>query len=169
MVFSYYSKLSRKQKGIYKKSDDVTSIKLNDITTVTPLIIDLKNVLENEDRSGVEKISRKITTAIIKDLNVPVVRLKVLAVRPSNDWGELHGLYEPVEDKKRACISVWMRTARHKKIVAFKTFLRTLLHELCHHLDYEMLKLEDSFHTEGFFKRESSLFKQIVSKEFYIS
>jgi len=29
-----------------------------------------------------------------------------------------------------------MRTARHKKIVAFKTFLRTLLHELCHHLDF---------------------------------
>jgi hypothetical protein len=40
--------------------------------------------------------------------------------------------------------------------------LRTLLHELNHHLDYEVLKLEDSFHTEGFFKRESSLFKQLV-------
>ena len=44
----------------------------------------------------------------------------------------------------------------------FRTFLRTLLHELCHHLDYELLDLDDSFHTEGFFKRESSLFKQLV-------
>jgi hypothetical protein len=46
--------------------------------------------------------------------------------------------------------------------VAFRTFLRTLLHEIGHHLDYEYLKLADSFHTEGFFRRESSLFTQLV-------
>ena len=50
-----------------------------------------------------------------------------------------------------------MRTAQRLQVVAFKTFLRTLLHELCHHLDYEHLKLARSFHTEGFYKRESSL------------
>jgi hypothetical protein len=55
-----------------------------------------------------------------------------------------------------------MRTARHRRVVAFKAFLRTLLHELGHHLDYHHLKLRDSFHTEGFFKRESSLFHQLV-------
>jgi hypothetical protein len=42
--------------------------------------------------------------------------------------------------------------------VAFKTFLRTLLHELCHHLDYALLNLRDSLHTQGFYQRESSLF-----------
>ena len=57
-----------------------------------------------------------------------------------------------------------MRTAKRSDVVAFKTFLRTLLHELCHHLDYEYLELEDSFHTQGFFKRESSLFHQIIGK-----
>jgi hypothetical protein len=55
-----------------------------------------------------------------------------------------------------------MRTARHRRVVAFRTFLRTLLHEIGHHVDYERLGLADSFHTEGFFKRESSLFKQLV-------
>ena len=55
-----------------------------------------------------------------------------------------------------------MRTAQKRKVVAFRSFLRTLLHEICHHLDYEYLKLEDSFHTEGFYKRESSLFHQLV-------
>jgi hypothetical protein len=59
-------------------------------------------------------------------------------------------------------IRIWMRTAQHKRVVAFRTFVRTLVHELCHHLDYELLKLDDSFHTEGFFRRESSLFKQLV-------
>ena len=76
---------------------------------------------------------------------------------------ELHGLYEPISDKvKQAEISVWMRTAKRKQVVAFKTYMRTLFHELCHHFDYELYKLEDSFHTEGFFKRESSLYKQLV-------
>jgi hypothetical protein len=42
-------------------------------------------------------------------------------------------------------------------VVAFRTFLRTLLHEVCHHLDYTYLRLPDSFHTQGFFQRESSL------------
>jgi hypothetical protein len=55
-----------------------------------------------------------------------------------------------------------MRTACHARVVAFRTFLRTLLHELCHHLDFEALGLSRSFHTEGFFKRESSLFRQLV-------
>ena len=76
---------------------------------------------------------------------------------------ELHGLYvpEPGEGEPPA-IRVWMRTARKARVVAFRTFLRTLLHELLHHLDYEVLELGDSFHTEGFFRRESSLFRQLV-------
>jgi len=57
---------------------------------------------------------------------------------------------------------VWMRTAKHRRVVAFRTYLRTLLHELCHHLDYELLKLPDSFHTEGFYRRESSLVHQLL-------
>ncbi len=55
-----------------------------------------------------------------------------------------------------------MRTVRHRRVVAFRTFLRTLLHEVGHHVDYERLSLADSFHTEGFFRRESSLFRQLV-------
>jgi hypothetical protein len=58
-----------------------------------------------------------------------------------------------------------MRTVHYKRVVAFRTFVRTLLHEVGHHLDYTYLKLEDSFHTEGFFKRESSLFYQLVPRE----
>jgi hypothetical protein len=61
-----------------------------------------------------------------------------------------------------ARIRVWMRTARRADVVAFRTFLRTLLHELCHHLDFEVLGLDRSFHTEGFFRRESSLVRQLV-------
>ncbi len=37
-----------------------------------------------------------------------------------------------------------------------------LLHELCHHLDYTLLQRSDSFHTDGFYQRESSLPRQLV-------
>src|SRR5688572_33442180 len=56
-----------------------------------------------------------------------------------------------------------MRTAKQKRVVAFRTYLRTLLHEVGHHVDYTGLRLEDSYHTEGFYKRESSLFHQLVT------
>ena len=86
-------------------------------------------------------------------------------VRPSDAHGELHGLYTPSNGgPKRDTVQVWMYTARRRQVVAFKTFLRTLLHELCHHLDYERLKLDDSFHTEGFYKRESSLMYAILPR-----
>jgi hypothetical protein len=55
-----------------------------------------------------------------------------------------------------------MRTAKHKRVVAFKSYLRTLLHEICHHLDYELYQFPETFHTEGFYNRESSLFRQLV-------
>ena len=165
MVFAYYSNLSRKQKLIYRASDKIISVSLQDVSAVKPLAVKLEKTLQMESRSNIETLARQFTRVIITDLKVAPVRVKVLAVRPSNNWGELHGLYEPEEKKQQACISVWMRTAHHKKVVAFRTFLRTLIHEICHHLDYELFDLEDSFHTEGFFKRESSLFKQLVENQ----
>jgi hypothetical protein len=75
--------------------------------------------------------------------------VRVLARRPADDDGELHGLYEPDDPPKPAHITVWMRTAARKDVVAFKTFLRTLIHELCHHLDYELYELAETFHTEA--------------------
>jgi hypothetical protein len=89
----------------------------------------------------------------------------VLARRPSNDYGELHGLYEPEEGRTPATITVWMRTAQRRQVVAFKTFLRTLTHEFAHHLDYELFLLEETFHTEGFYKRESSLANALLEQE----
>jgi hypothetical protein len=88
--------------------------------------------------------------------------VKVYATRPSGDWGELHGMYLPEDEGNRAVLEVWMRTAQKQKVVAPRTFLRTVLHELCHHLDYELYKLPETFHTEGFYKRESHLLVQLA-------
>ena len=158
MVFGYYNRLNKTQKAIYRKSDAVEGITLNHPEHIRHSIIALETALVTEHRKKTEQAVQSIVDNITLDLEVAAARIRVLSARPAHDWGELHGLYEPAD----ARITVWMRTAKHKKVVAFRTFLRTILHELCHHLDYELLKLPDSYHTEGFFKRESSLFKQLI-------
>jgi hypothetical protein len=40
-----------------------------------------------------------------------------------------------------------------------------LCHELCHHFDYELFALEETFHTDGFYKRESSLANALLVTE----
>lgn len=163
MVFSYYSKLNAKQKRVYRTSDEIAAVDLPTARDLRPLVEKLRTALEGEDREKVEELCRLVASGLADSLKVPSVRIKVLAVRPSSSWGELHGLYELAEGRASAVISLWMRTAKHRRVVAFKSFLRTLLHEFCHHLDYHLFKLPDSFHTEGFYKRESSLFHQLAA------
>jgi hypothetical protein len=163
MPFGYYDRLSRREQAIYDRSDAVTRIPLPLAESLRPLVDLLRAALEQDRRPEVEAIASRLCLGLTRALGVEDVQVSVLAVRPTLREAELHGLY--TRDGKRAPrIQVWMRTVHYKRVVAFRTFLRTLLHEVCHHLDYTHLKLEDSFHTEGFFKRESSLFYQLVPR-----
>jgi hypothetical protein len=160
--YAYYANLKPRQKATYRRSDEVVKLALPNRAALTALVVVLGGVLAKEERASIEHASQALADAVTAGFEVARVRVKVLSRRPSTSESELHGLYEPAEGRAAPVIRVWMRTAAHKRVVAFRTFVRTLLHELCHHLDYELLKLDDSFHTEGFFKRESSLFKQLV-------
>ena len=124
----------------------------------------LREGLARDDRKVVEAAAGRLADGITASLAVEPVEIGVLAVRPRLRAAELHGLYSR-DEKRGARIRVWMRTVHYRRVVAFRTFLRTLLHELCHHLDYCHFKLADSFHTEGFFQRESSLFYQLVPRD----
>lgn len=162
MAFAYFNRLSRAQQRIYLQSDSVTAIPISGASSFHSLVSELQEVLVGEEGSRVQSAAQALLDRLTTALEVSRVRVELLAVRPSRSWGELHGLYTSAGRGRSAKITVWIRTARHRKVVAFKTFLRTLLHELCHHLDYEQLKLADSFHTEGFYKRESGMFHQLT-------
>ena len=161
MPFAYYDRLSASDRAIYRKSDATPALVLPQAERFRPLVEGLERALEREDRREIETVASDLALGLARQLSLPPVGLQVLAVRPSAKWGELHGLYTR-DDGRPPRVQLWMRTARHRRAVAFRTFLRTLLHEVGHHLDYELLGLPDSFHTEGFFKRESSLFRQLV-------
>ena len=164
MPFAYYNRLTQKQKRIYRASDEIDTLTLPNRTPVARIAKEIASALQAGDQQTVAELSANFVAEICAGLNIPRSRVRVMHKRPSDDYGELHGLYEPCEGRSLAKMTVWMRTAKRSDVVAFRTFLRTLLHELCHHLDYEFLELDDSFHTQGFFKRESSLFHQIIDK-----
>lgn len=157
MPFSYFDRLSAARKVVYLRSDAIEKVQLPPGPPLDDLVARLEQALKAERRKEVEQVSQAILSSLTTRLKVPPLRVKVLTVRPSGNWGELHGLYEPTEDGTPPLITVWMRTVARKQVVAFRTFLRTLLHELCHHLDYELYRFPETFHTEGFYKRESNL------------
>ena len=165
MPFAYYDRLSPARQRIYRTSDAIQSIGLPREVAPGPDVARIRSALAGEDRLGAQTACQRLVDALTASYKVPPVRVRVLAQRPSDDYGELHGLYEPEEGRKRAQITVWMRTAQRKQVVAFKSFLRTFVHELCHHLDYELFALEETFHTEGFYKRESALANALLGAE----
>lgn len=83
---------------------------------------------------------------------------RVLAARPLRvreySTTELFGDYHP----GTLVIRVWRRTSIRKEITSFGTFLSTLCHEFCHHLDFHRFGFRDSWHTRGFYERTALLY-----------
>lgn len=161
MVHRYYHSLSPWQQRVYRQSDEVTAVRV-------PATTELRNAARAVGKALPAGEPRAITLAcnhllrrVCARLGVTPPTVTVLAERPAGHWGELHGLYNPSQGAN-GTITVWMRTARRGRVVAFRTFLRTLIHELCHHLDFVLLGLSQSFHTTGFNKREASLYRQLL-------
>ena len=166
--YDYYRRLRPRQRAIYRKSDAITKVVLPDPEALRPAVAKLEAALATRKRTTVLRAARRLVDGVCGALDVTAPKVRVLSRRPSSATSELHGLYERDEDEDGdealAVITVWMKTAAHERVVAFRTFLRTLVHEVGHHLDYELLELADSYHTEGFFRRESSLVRQLAPK-----
>lgn len=162
MAFAYYQRLSPRNRAIYRRSAAIRRLELPRVEEVHPHVIALEQALLGARPRVIAAAAKRLLAQVSGQLDVTGVDvIRVLEVRPSDAYSELHGLYER-DEAGRTRITVWMRTAAKAQVVAFRTFLRTLLHELCHHLDYELYALADSYHTEGFFARESSLMRQLA-------
>src|SRR5581483_7162936 len=90
---------------------------------------------------------------------VPRPEVKALAARPlrvrEGGWAtELFGDYELAS----ARIRVWTRTAVKKQMTSYGTFLSTLCHEFCHHLDCRRFGFRQTPHTRGFYQRAAVLY-----------
>jgi hypothetical protein len=90
--------------------------------------------------------------------HVPECGVQVLAARPLRvreySTTELFGDYHP----GTMAIRVWKKTAIRKETTSFGTFLSTLCHEFCHHLDFHRFTFRGSWHTRGFYERTAQLY-----------
>lgn len=165
MRFAYYDRLPADSKKTYRKSDAIRRVELPDAAALLALPSVIRTALEAGNRAAIERACQAFVDAVNGQLGAPPVIVRVLERRPANSEGELHGLYEPDEvTGGTARITVWMRTAAREQVVKFRTFLRTLAHEICHHLDYEHYGLAETFHTEGFYARESALVREVLGE-----
>jgi hypothetical protein len=113
-------------------------------------------------KSGQSAPVREICTEFLrvaaKFYGVSQPQVRVLAARPVRVYeggaSELFGDY----DLRKQEIRVWMRTAMLKRVTSLGTFLSTLCHEFCHHLDVQRLGFGDTPHTRGFYARTAVLY-----------
>ena len=162
MPFAYYDRLSPARQRTYRKSDAIERVDLPDVAALRAPVGAIEAALVAARRADTERACQALVNAVNLQLNTPSIGMRVLEQRPSGDYGELHGLYEPEDGGMPARITVWMRTAQKQQVVKFRTFLRTVIHEVCHHIDYEHFRLAETFHTEGFYKRESAMVKELL-------
>ena len=158
---AWYRRLPPSLQRVAEASDRVPAVPLRAGPALRAAVAALPAALDTGDAGDVEKLAQRITDGICSGLRVAPVRVRVALRRPPTRRGELHGLYVPGNGVVRDTVTVWMLTAKRGQVVKFRTFLRTLLHEVCHHLDYTLLGLRDSLHTQGFYQRESNLFSAL--------
>jgi hypothetical protein len=125
-------------------------------------LLDIAKGLEYAMKADSIRAVRSACTEFLKNASnfykVPACGIRVLAARPlrvqERGTFELFGDYAP----DAGVIRVWMRTAVRKEVTSFGTFLSTLCHEFCHHLDFTRFGFVDSWHTRGFYERAAVLY-----------
>jgi hypothetical protein len=161
---SYFYRLSPKDQRIYLKSDAIDRFELDPNEAFSRLTQMLVAALETGASATVERAAQRLLDELSRLTTVAPVRLEVRNVRPHNTRGELHGIFYPRGPATKPgapLIILWMRTAQRHDVVKPKTFVRTLMHEFGHYLDYALLRLGGSPHTAGFFRRESFLVRTL--------
>lgn len=174
---AYFHRLSPGAQRIYLKSDAIAQFDFAPSRATVELAYALTVALEAGASSIVEGRAQALIDELCRAAALRTLRVQVRNVRPRNATGELHGIFYPrgpagasaanPYQYSRAVMSgpliiLWMRTAQRHDVVKPKTFVRTLMHELAHYLDYALLGLGDSPHTAGFFKRESFLVRALA-------
>jgi len=142
----------------FAKSDRINTLDLpldRDLLTITK---SLEWAMKGGTTSDVRCVCTDFLRAASKSYEVHECGIRVLAARPlrirEHSATELFGDYNP----ETMLIRLWMRTAVRKEITSFGTFLSTLCHEFCHHLDFQKFRFPDSWHTRGFYERAAILY-----------
>ena len=142
----------------YLTSDRLSTLDLPHNSALPDIAKRLESAMKSDRIRDVRTACAEFLTSASDFYRVPDCGIRVLAARPlrvrERGTFELFGDYAP----NTKLIRVWMRTAVRKEITSFGTFLSTLCHEFCHHLDFQLFQFPDSWHTRGFYERAAVLY-----------
>ncbi len=96
MPFAYYAKLSAARQRTYRRSDAIETLEIPTGVSAGPWVARIREGLwprRPRRRAGREPAPHRVARRPVT--RVPKVRVRVLAKRPADETGELHGLYEP--------------------------------------------------------------------------
>ena len=138
----------KKNRKLFTESDRVNTLGLPTDDRLRRIGTAIEAAIEIGRTPGVLAVSREFLDTAADFYQVKHCNLRVLEARPlrvkERSTLELFGDYHP----DTILIRVWMKTAVRKEVTSFGTFLSTLCHEFCHHLDFQ--RYPDSWHTRGF-------------------
>jgi hypothetical protein len=142
----------------FRESDRATTLDLPEHDSLGAIARSIESAMKAKQTANVRRACADFVRIASQFYEVPACTVRVFAARPLNvreQWTmELFGDYAP----ETMVIRVWMRTAVRKEITSFGTFLSTLCHEFCHHLDFKKFNFPDSWHTRGFYERTAVLY-----------
>ena len=117
-------------------------------------------LLTSENLVARQRASQRLINYLCKYFGIERAVVRVVDRKQPHEVGtrgklitKTLGLYHPTSQ----VITMYNRTAIKRKVVNIKTFTDILLHEFIHHYDSCYLKLTDSIHTVGFYKRITDL------------
>jgi hypothetical protein len=142
----------------FLESDRIRTLDLPQNGRLPAIAKSIESAMKTGKTADVRRACAEFLAAASEFYLTPSCGVRVLAARPlriRESWmTELFGDYKP----ETMLIRLWMRTAVRKEITSFGTFLSTLCHECCHHLDYQHFGFSDSWHTRGFYERTAALY-----------
>ena len=142
----------------FLQSDRIRTLDLPQDRTLLTIAKSIESGMKAGSSADVRRSCAEFLDFAAAFYEVPSCGFRVLAARPlrvRENWAsELFGDYNP----ESMLIRIWMRTAVRKEITSFATFLSTLCHEFCHHLDFQRFRFPDSWHTRGFYERTATLY-----------
>jgi hypothetical protein len=148
----------RKNRSVFLESDQIKMLDLPLNGDLPGIAKHLEFAMKSDRIADVRSACTEFLATASDFYEVPTCTVGVLAARPlrTRERGtfELFGDYTP----ESMLIRVWMRTAVRKEVTSFGTFLSTLCHEFCHHLDFKKFGFVDSWHTRGFYERAGVLY-----------
>lgn len=145
-------------RAAFLRSDELGALPLPQDARLAVFAARIEAAMKVEQGGDVRHACEDFLSAASQFYRVAPCTIRVLAARPirvRENWStELFGDYHP----KTMAIRVWMRTAVRKEVTSPGTFLSTLCHEFCHHLDFQKFGFRGSWHTRGFFERTALLY-----------